>query len=198
MTNVTKPPIQRYHAVAMVLHWTTALAVLALMASGLWMTEAIKVPQTQFTAFQTYQTHKSIGFLVLALTVARLMWRILHPTPQFPHSGDIWQERAAKSVHAAFYVALIVLPLLGWLAVSTSPFGIPTLWFGWFEIPHLPVEWTGISKATWEPLAKTGHWALALVTLGLIGLHISAALFHHVIKRDDVLQRMLPTRKRPK
>lgn len=189
---MAKPNTQRYHSVAMALHWITAGAVIALMASGLWMTGAIKSPQTQFAAFQMYQTHKSIGFIVLGLTLLRILWRIVHPAPAHQPSGIKWQDRAAKSVHMAFYIALISLPLLGWLAVSTSPLGIPTLWFGVVNIPHIPVESLGFTKTTWEPIAKTGHWALAMLTIGLISLHVSAALFHHFVKRDDVLLRMLP------
>lgn len=188
----------RYTWVAMVLHWTIAAAVLALLATGLWMVDAIKVPETQATAFQTYQLHKSLGLTVLVLSLARLAWRLWNPPPPLPeHMGPL-SRFAAHGAHVLFYALMIGMPLTGWAMVSASPLGLPTIVFGWFEWPHIAWLEAVPDKAAVEEQLKQVHATAGLIMLGLVGLHVAAALKHQFVDRDGLLARMTPLGSAPK
>lgn len=182
----------RYTAVAIMLHWLIALCVIGLIGAGIWMSDAIKDPKTQGLAFVVYQWHKSIGLTVLVLSIARLVWRLIHPAPPLPASLTPLERMAARFTHVAFYVLMIGMPLLGWALVSASPLGIPTIVFGLFEWPH--IGWlAGLDdKKSVEDALKYAHGTAGYVMGGLIVLHVGAALKHHFIDRDQVLARMLP------
>ncbi len=189
MSDVT----ERYTAVAIALHWLIAIAIILQLASGLWMTDAIDEPATQNLAFQVYQWHKSLGLTVLILSLLRLLWRLTHHAPGLPGGMAAWERLAAKLTHVLFYVLMIGLPLTGWVVVSASKFGLPTLYWGLFEWPHLPfADMAPDAKAGLEGTFGEVHEMLAYVTIALLVLHIGAALKHHIINHDDVLGRMLP------
>lgn len=182
----------RYSTIAIVLHWTIALALIALLAAGWWMTDAIKQAATRGLAFQVYQLHKSLGLTVLVLSSVRLLWRLVNPPPPLPESMTSFERTAARATHWLFYALTIGMPLAGWAMVSASPLGLPTIVFGQFEWPH--IGWlAGLEqKAAAEALFKTAHRYMGYGLVALIALHVAAALKHHVIDRDDVLARMLP------
>lgn len=188
-----------YHAVAIVLHWGIAAALLANILLGLWMSRAIDAPQTQGQAIVVFQWHKSIGLTVLVLSLARLAWRFLDPPPPLPASMASWKRVAARVTHWAFYGLMIGIPLSGWLYVSAqwrhdAPLNIPTLWFGLFEVPHLfgLHDTTAELRARLASVAVVTHRALVLGTVALLVLHIAAALRHQFVERDGVLSRMVP------
>jgi cytochrome b561 len=188
----------RYSAVAIILHWVMALLIIFMISMGLWMHDAIKVQATQMLAFETYQLHKSIGLTLLILTVLRLIWRITHRAPPLPEHMGRWERVAATLSHGGFYLLMLALPLSGWAMVSVSPYGLPTIIFGLFEWPHIAPLEAMANKEAAEALFKDVHELLAFGTIGLLALHIGAALKHHWIDRDDVLARMLPfLRKHP-
>jgi cytochrome b561 len=89
---------------------------------------------------------------------------------------------------------MLGLPLSGWLMVSASPWGIPTILFDTLQVPHLPVPTALGTKAQAEALLKNVHEILGNALLVLVALHAAAALKHHFINRDGVLTRMLSTR----
>ena len=186
----------RYSVVAIVLHWTIALALIALLAAGLWMTSAIRTPGSQALAYEVYQLHKSLGLVVLALSLLRLGWRLLNPPPPLPEAMTGVERVAAHAAHLAFYALMIGMPLVGWAMVSASPLGLPTIVFGLFEWPH--IGWlAGLEdKAAAEAALKAAHRYMGYGLIGLIVLHVGAALKHHVVDRDDVLARMLPVARR--
>ncbi len=194
----------RYTAVAIVLHWTIATAVLANLLLGWWMQDALEAVHTQGRAVAAFQLHKSLGLTILVLSLLRLMWRGRHAPPPLPAAMPAWQRVAARATHWAFYTLMIGLPLSGWLYVSaqwrgSAPLNIPTLWFGVFEIPHL----FGLNEAlpqqrqSWAGTSLRAHEWLVWSTLALLALHVGAALKHHVRDRDDVLAQMLPGLKAP-
>jgi len=184
----------RYSAIAVALHWTIALCILALFGLGIVMTSL--PPSDLSRTFALYQLHKSLGITVLLLTVARLVWRLTHPAPPLPESMSLWERRAAQTVHAAFYVLLLLIPLVGWALVSSSPLNIPTVLFGAIPWPHLPVLPDLPYKKEVEAVLKDVHGALAYGAAVLMVLHIGAALKHHFITRDNILARMIPILKR--
>lgn len=182
----------RYTAMAIVFHWTIAVLVLGLIGSGWWMTGAIRDPARQAVAYDVYQLHKAFGLCVLLLTLGRLAWRIGHPPPPVPTHMRPFERLGAHAVHAALYGLTLVVPLLGWAMVSASPLGLPTVPFGLFEWPHLPIVPEGADPAPIEGVFKLGHEWLAYSAAALVVLHVAAALKHQFLDRDGLLGRMLP------
>ncbi|WP_091743282.1 cytochrome b/b6 domain-containing protein [Phenylobacterium immobile] len=191
----------RYSAVAIILHWLIAAAVLSMLPMGWWMADAISDPARQQTAFKAYQLHKSIGFTILGLTLLRLAWRISHPTPPLSADMPVWERFGARATHWAFYALLLALPITGWAYVSSGwavstdkPLNVATVWFGLIQVPHLsfvadqPAEMRRLGAYS----AMGAHATLALGAAGLIALHVAAALKHQFHNRDNVLPSMVP------
>ena len=180
----------RYGIVAMALHWVIALLLIGNLALGLYFTGMLENDSSR-PVFSNL--HKSIGLTVLMLSLARLVWRLMHRPPP-PAQGPAWSLLLARLVHWAFYGLLIALPLAGWALVSVSPLNLQTHYFWLFNWPaigplhDLPMATRRIDTK----LFVFWHGALALVTALLAGLHIAAALWHRFVVRDDVLKRMLP------
>jgi cytochrome b561 len=129
--------------------------------------------------------HISIGVLILAIAVVRLAWRATHREPAPEDGLPPWQVQSARVVHWLLYLLLFVVPILGWINASWR--GFPIIMFG-LELPKLIATrapgwgWTG-----------DVHGLLAnYLLLVLVGLHVAAALYHYFVRRDRVLQRMLP------
>ncbi|CAA2155362.1 hypothetical protein MBRA_01010 [Methylobacterium brachiatum] len=182
---------RRYSAVAILLHWASALGVLALIGMGLIMTHAGLAPMRQF---QLYQWHKSVGITVLALTVLRVLWRLTHRPPPHPAGMPAHERVAASTAHGLLYLLLVGLPLTGWAVVSLSPFNIPTVLYGLVPWPHLPLADLVPDQAGAEGVLKRVHALGAWFLAALLAVHVAAALRHHLILRDDVLRRMAPAR----
>ncbi len=130
--------------------------------------------------------HFAFGVVVLVFAVIRLSWRMTHPEPEPLDGIPPWQVQSARVIHWLLYILLFVVPILGWINASWR--GFPVIVFGLFELPkvmatHLPGwNWTG-----------DVHGILAdYLMLILVGLHVAAALYHYFVRRDGVLQRMLP------
>lgn len=186
---VPAAPRPRYTRVAIALHWLSALAVLGLIVIGLAMTHGDLAPMRRF---QLYQWHKSVGLTVLALTLLRLGWRLAHRPPPLPATLPARERAGAHAAHALLYGLLIGLPLVGWAVVSASPFNLPTVLYGVVPWPHLPVLPELANKAAVEAVLQQVHAWGAWILIGLLLLHVGAALRHHLVLRDDTLRRMLP------
>ncbi len=189
----------RYTRVAIGLHWLIAILILINLLLGWWMHEAIDEPARQALAIVAFQWHKSIGLSVLALVLLRLVWRATHRPPAPPPMPRV-QQQAATAVHWLLYGLMALLPLSGWVLVSTqwrgdAPLVLPTLYFGRLEIPHL----LGLHEATdgvrqnLSMLARMAHEWLAWGMLLLVAAHAGAALHHQFGVRDGLLTRMRPT-----
>jgi cytochrome b561 len=170
-----------YTNTAKFFHWTVAACVLTLIPAGLAMNN---VPEG---ALQNtlYTVHRSLGVLVLALMVLRLGYRLIVGWPAPEPTITPAQRIASHAVHNLLYLFLIVQPALGWYA--TSAYGATISFFGLFSLPAL--------TAKNEPLSEqlfVVHELMGFAIAGLLFLHIGGALFHYFIRRDGVLQRMLP------
>lgn len=177
-----------YGLIAILFHWMMALLIIGLFVFGKYMTGLDPMaPDT----FALYQLHKSLGFLVLALVLARLAWRLANPSPALPETMPGFERLAAHLGHAGLYALMLAIPLSGWLMVSASPWGIPTVVFDMLPVPHLPVPEALGSTAEAENTLKGLHELLANGLLFLVVLHVAAALKHHFLNRDDVLRRMV-------
>ena len=182
---------RRYGGVAMTLHWTIAAAILFMFWLGPYMAD---LPVEDPWQFPLFQLHKSIGLTILVLSLLRLGWRLANPVPDLPHHMTRWERIAARSVHRLFYVLMVAVPFMGWATVSAAPLAVPTMWFGVFEWPDLPVlgDLPRAQKQMIEGPLEDTHGFLAFLMLGLVILHIAAALKHHFLDRDNVLKHMLP------
>ncbi|KQT46278.1 hypothetical protein ASG43_11650 [Aureimonas sp. Leaf454] len=188
--------VEGYHAGAMVLHWAIALAILFQLVVGFSMSRLDVMPDA--LRFAVFQWHKTVGISVLALTLARIAWRVLNPPP--PGAPMPAHERMLASlVHALFYILMLLVPLSGWILVSASPTQIPTLLMLRESLPwpNLPLP-AFLSGAGGDEVAETAHIWLAYSFVVLIGLHVAGALKHSVIDRAPSFSRMLPIGRLPR
>jgi cytochrome b561 len=137
------------------------------------------------TRLKLYAYHKWIGVTIFALVALRLAWRLWSPPPPLPGSMPAWERRAAEISHRLLYLMLFAVPLSGWLMSSAK--GFQTVLFGVLPIPDLLSKNPPLGAALEEV-----HWMLNKMLLGLVSLHIAAALKHHFVDRDEVLARMTP------
>jgi cytochrome b561 len=170
-----------YTTPAKSLHWLIVLLLIVQFAAA-WTMPHIgrNTPVTTLISL-----HFTMGIVILAVAVVRLAWRFTHGEPE-PEAGvPPWQTTSARIVHWLLYLLLFVLPILGWINASWR--GMPIVMFG-RELPQLVA--TRASGWSW-----TGdvHSLLAnYLLLALVGLHVLAGLYHYFIRRDRVLQRMVP------
>jgi len=181
----------RYGSVAMTLHWLIALGVITNICLGLYFAD---LPKSDPNLFALVQTHKSIGLTILVLSVARVLWRLVNPVPPLPAGMNPALKWAAHATHFLLYFLILVIPFTGWLLVSASPLGLPTMYFGWFAWPDLPgfADMTRAAKHVYQHNFGAAHVFLAWSAIVLIPIHILGALYHHFLRRDDVLKRMFP------
>lgn len=170
----------RYSGVARWLHWIIAIFVILNLVSGIGH-EAL--PRDQRGAVMAL--HFSSGMTILALSLARLLWRLGHRPPPLPDGMKGWEIKLAGATHAVLYLLMIVLPLSGWVIVSTAPF--PIQWFGLFALPKFGVT----REDALAGLAGEGHEILGFVMLALVLLHVAAALYHQYGRKDGLMGRML-------
>ena len=191
----------RYTSVAITLHWVLAILVFSMIPVGWWMGDAILIKETRAQALQIFPLHKATGMTILALTLVRLLWRLSHKTPPLPRLMPAWERFVAQLTHWLFYALLLVMPLSGWIYSSAGYseafhtfINVPVTWFGLFTIPEFP----GVSAQPDDARKAIGltavniHSKLAWVMIALAGLHVAAALKHHLVNKDDVLSRMAP------
>jgi cytochrome b561 len=179
-------PPQRYGLTAIALHWLLALAILGSLALGLYMTSL----PFSVTRLKLYNWHKWAGVLILALSAARLLWRLWRRPPAPPPMPP-WQARAAQAAHRVLYLLFFAVPLSGWAYSSAA--GFPIVLFGVLPLP----DWVPVERELSETLKLVHHWSA--YTLGaVIAVHVAAALKHHFVDRDGLLLRMWPgTRQNP-
>ena len=145
---------------------------------------------TNFDALtgRLYDVHKLLGFLTLWLVVARLVYRLRNGAPPDEPTLEWWQKAASHLTHWGLYGLLLVIPLLGWIGVSL--YGANSI-FGIVSLPSLAAK----NQDTATFVFALHYWA-ALLLLATLAAHVGAAIFHHFIRGDGVLRRMLPGLKR--
>lgn len=176
---------QRYTAVAIALHWCMAAAFILMLLSGVAMTQEDLIEKS--LRFKMYQWHKSLGVFLLVAFFVRIGWRLYHYPPQLPDHFKKVEIGAAKAGHWALYACMILMPLSGWVMVSSSPYGLPTIVFNLFTWPHIP----GIAgNEDVNGVAKLIHEVAAWGFAGLIALHVAAVAKHALFDRENLLRRM--------
>ena len=177
--------ITHYTSTAKTLHWLVSLMIFCMLLLGFYMSDLPLSPDK----LKFYSWHKWAGVTVFLLVIARLGWRITHTPPAMPAQMSQLQQVAATIFHFALYALMFLIPLSGWLMSSAK--GFQTVWFGVLPIPDLLPKDKVIGDAL-----KEVHEALNKLLIGVIVVHVIAALKHHFIDKDDVLKKMLPSRRK--
>jgi cytochrome b561 len=177
---VPSAPVQRYTGVARLLHWIVAILVLLTIPAG-FMLMRLPPGKLQDTLFDL---HRSVGVLLFVLVVIRLAWRLGHPPPPLPGDLPTWQHVLSGIVHRLLYLLLLVQPIVGWW--GTSAFGAPIKVFWLFQLPPLVAKDEAAAK-----IILGWHAGIGIALAAIVATHIGAALYHHFVRRDDVLRRML-------
>ncbi len=181
MNNPDSEQIQkRGYALSMrIIHWLMAAMMLYVIVVGFLMGNGFKVGPH-------YDYHRATGFLLLILVILRFVLKWISPSPIPKYTGEPgFQQTAARVVHGLLYTMLVVQPILGWYA--TNAWGVAKIPF--FGITHLP-RIAEKDRELGNMLLEVHHY-MGLFVAALLLIHISAALFHHFVKKDEVLMRMV-------
>jgi cytochrome b561 len=168
-----------YSLPARLAHWLTAAFVVLAFFVGLTM---LRVGQGALQD-QLFDWHRSFGATIFALAALRLLWRLRHPAPPLPEMPG-WMKAGAWLSHRLLYVFMLALPLLGWL--GSSAFGAPVHIYGLFDLPPLVKPDRPLAN-----LVLAIHAYGAFVLAALVVVHVGAAFYHLLVRRDGIFRRMV-------
>lgn len=169
-----------YTGIARGLHWLTAALVLIMVPIGIVMANV----SLGSSGDVLYDIHRSIGAILIPLVLIRLAYRLTVPPPPLPDDIPAPQRLAANLMHWSLYTLLVVQGFVGWIATSAYRAPIKVFWL--FELPPIwPVD-----QPFSEKMFGVHKWLGIVLTL-LVCVHIVAALYHHFVRKDDVLTRMV-------
>lgn len=169
-----------YGAISLFLHWLMAILIIIMLALG-WGREYAHGE----TKTLMMDAHKTIGVLILILICLRLSWRFYSRVPLLPETLSHNKKLVAHATHALLYFLIFVMPFSGWLMMSAM--GRPLYVFRVILLPPLIQNSSDL-----VPLLKEIHEISAYGLCFLMSLHLSAALIHQYIYKDDIMRRMLP------
>jgi len=172
----------RWGALSQFLHWGIGALILFLLLHGWWMTEF----SAREARFEHYTWHASVGYVLLPLMILRLAWRWLNEVPELARASAAWERISARFAHCALYVLIFVATVSGWALAGTSRRPLDTV-FGWVRVPAIV---SAPDRRLHEQLEHL-HSFLAWTLVVLLIVHVAGALYHLIIKKDDVVQRML-------
>ncbi|MGA7809461.1 cytochrome b [Bradyrhizobium sp.] len=170
----------QFDRVQRALHWTmAALILLAIALGGMGR----YLPAGHQPRQGLLEVHKSLGFTILVLLVVRVTWRLVAGEPPYRAPLGRLNHLASRAGHFALYGLMLVMPISGYLYSAAGGYSLP--WFGLFQWPRLLPHDKDISE--WGKLLHYwGAWIIAAV----LAVHLAAVVWHHWIKRDEVLSRM--------
>jgi cytochrome b561 len=180
----------RYSPIAMLFHWSIAALVLVDFALALSF-RRFNPGDVWYFRF-AYRMHMSTGMVLLALSASCVVWRLLHRYPPLPPNMHASTRALAKTAHVLLYVFIVAVPMTGWAILSARR--APAAMLGklnWPNIAYL-AHMTHGQRLRFNDLLLPIHAKLSYIGMSLVGLHISAALYHHFWRGDEVLMRMLP------
>ncbi|MDB5971238.1 MAG: cytochrome [Hydrocarboniphaga sp.] len=173
----------RFRPLARLLHWSMAVLIIAMLFIGAGM---IGGAPERYSAL--LRVHKSIGITILLLAAIRLVYRLLHPAPALPADLPRLQRAAAFASQVLLYALMFALPMVGWAMLSAE--GYPILIYGGLQLPPLMH-----ADAMWYAHLRSLHSLLGYLLFFTVLLHLGAALFHGLIRRDGVLSSMASLRR---
>jgi cytochrome b561 len=169
-----------YGPIAKSLHWLIVVLLIAQFSVAWTMPNIGRGTKPE----DLIAVHLSLGTFILVVVLIRLAWRLTHPVPLLADDVPWWQHRAAQALHALLYLVLVLLPLQGWANANARGWDVAI--FG-VTLPKIMATQSRLGMQLGDIHQTTG-----IVLLVLVGLHVLAALYHHVVRRDRVLLRMLP------
>ncbi|MCW5588446.1 MAG: cytochrome b [Legionellales bacterium] len=172
---------ESYGVLAKFFHWSVSSLIILMLIAGFIMVNLDNTPMQS----TVYFFHKAFGLLILGLVVLRIVWTLSNPKPRLPAKLPMPLKIVAHLSHLLLYLAILAMPICG-LLLSTYA-GHPPSFFGLFTVT-LPLA---KDKALAELFGNL-HSVFAFVIIGLLVLHVSAALVHHFIFKDNTLKRMAP------
>jgi cytochrome b561 len=174
-------PAARHGPLTQALHWASAVLVISAFALGTQLEDWPRGPQRDWVMM----IHYSLGTLVLALVVARLLRRAMAPMPPAPRGMSRLAVFAASAMHWVLYAAMVALPVTGAFDRWARGRRLAV-----FDIV-VPPPFTVPGGRIWREIHEVLGYAIA----ALVVVHVAAALWHHFVERDGVLRRMLPERR---
>lgn len=190
----------RYTKTAVVLHWLITIFVFGMFALGWYMSDLPKEgpKQMAYDLFDWgiytwhlgeevsprtfyFNLHKSLGVTLLSLIAIRILWRITHKPPALLPNYKTWERKLATSTHHVLYLLMITLPLSGLVMSIYSKYGVK--WFGILFIK-------GLDNTPMREVYTEVHEVVGIILLVFIALHLTGALKHKFIDKDDTLKRM--------
>jgi cytochrome b561 len=174
----------RHHFTALqrLLHWLMAICILAMLFIGVGMVSTVAPKYLPLISI-----HKSLGAAILILALIRLAVRLHDGAPPLPASLPEPMKLAAYLSHYALYGLMIVMPLLGWAMLSAAAY--PVVLYGGIHLPSLLPQSDSLHTVLWD-----AHYYLAFAFFALVLMHIAAALFHALVRRDGVFESMASVR----
>jgi cytochrome b561 len=169
-----------YTIIARILHWVMTILILSMIPLGLVIANDWGGPLQELL----YGLHQSIGTLIMPLILMRLVYRWATPPAPLPEDIPAIQQLAAHAMHWCLYALLLVQPIVGWMA--NSAYGEPIEVFGGLELPPI---WPKDRPFSEQLFAI--HGLIGTVIAGLVAVHIGGALYHHLVRKDRVLMRMI-------
>ncbi|BCQ29483.1 cytochrome b/b6 domain-containing protein (plasmid) [Caballeronia sp. NK8] len=169
----------RFSPLQRALHWIMAICILAMLFIGVGMVSTVRPDYLTLVSI-----HKPLGVAILVLALIRLVVRITRGAPPLPADMPAPMKLAAYLSHLAFYALMIALPLLGYGMLSAADYPIVLLGV---HVPSLLPHSNALHTLLWN-----AHRFLALCFFALIVVHLAAALFHALVRRDGVFHAMAP------
>jgi cytochrome b561 len=172
--------LQKFTPLQRVIHWTMAICIVAMFFIGVGMVSTIAPKYVPLLAI-----HKTLGILILLLVIVRLLVRWRYGAPALPADLPIPMKLAAELSHYALYGLMIAMPLLGWAMLSAGAY--PIVLLGHLSLPPILPQNEQLHTLLWD-----AHHYLAFAFFGLFLMHLAAALFHGLVRRDGVFEAMAP------
>ena len=168
----------RFTVAQRVIHWLMAICILAMLFIGVGMESTIEPKYLTLVAI-----HKPLGIAILVLALIRLALRLLYGAPPLPAALPEPMKLAAIGSHYALYALMIGMPLIGWGMLSAAAY--PVVLFAGWHLPAILPQSDRLHTLLWD-----AHFYLAFAFFALILLHVAAALFHALVRRDGVFETM--------
>ena len=171
----------RHHQITVTLHWATFFAIFSALSAVL-LRELVEQDDLRLLLLTI---HRSLGICILVLVIARVLLRYFYYFSDVTSDLPKTLRRIANAAHITIYTFLFLVPITGWLFTSTA--GKPLTFFGLFHIPALLQK----NRETAETFGEI-HEVMAWLFIFILTTHIAAALWHHYVRKDNVLRSILP------
>ena len=169
---------QRFTVLQRLLHWLMAICILAMLFIGVAMVSTVMPKYLTLVSI-----HKPLGIAILVLALVRLVVRLRYGAPSLPADLPEPMKLAAQLSHYVLYLLMICMPLIGWAMLSAAAY--PVVLFGGVRLPAILPQSDSLHALLWN-----AHYYLAFAFFALILMHVAAALFHGLVRRDGVFEAM--------